>query len=124
MLAASKIYSVGVVNTAASIEGNEVPQSRAKQDEPIWIPRLLDLWLKRKPDDVALVSPEGSLSWQELDRASKHYSAGMLAYGLKPGDRIPSLMPNLRCTDDSLPGLFQIGDRGNSLELPIHASRG
>lgn len=86
-----------------------MPQSRAKHDEPIWVPRLLDVGLRRKPDDLALVSPEGSLSWQELERASKRYSAGLLAYGLKPGDRIASLMPNSAALMIHYLGCFKSG---------------
>ena len=86
-----------------------MPQSRANHDEPIWVPRLLDVGLRREPDDLALVSPEGSLSWQELERASKRYSAGLLAYGLKPGDRIASLMPNSAALMIHYLGCFKSG---------------
>ena len=64
------------------------------ESEPICLPRLLALGLKLKPDDLALISPEGSWSWRELDRASDRYAANLLAFGLRPGDRYASLMPN------------------------------
>ena len=63
-------------------------------DEPIDVARLLAKGLQRRPDDVALISAEGSRSWRELDRASEYYGANLLALGLKSGDRVASLMPN------------------------------
>ncbi len=46
------------------------------------------------PDDKALISLEGDMTWSELDRASIRLATHYLAMGLKPGDRIASLMPN------------------------------
>ena len=62
--------------------------------EPIDLTRLLAKGLQRRPDDVALISAEGSRSWRELDRASEYYGANLLALGLRSGDRVASLMPN------------------------------
>lgn len=62
--------------------------------ESIRLPELLAQGLKLKPDDAALVSAEGSSSWREIDEASSRYAAGLLALGVKPGDRVASLMPN------------------------------
>lgn len=61
---------------------------------PVWMSRLLAAGLELKPDDLALISAEGSRSWRELDRASEYYGANLLALGLKSGDRAASLMPN------------------------------
>lgn len=58
------------------------------------MPRLLAAGLELKPDDLALISAEGSRSWRELDRASEYYGANLLALGLRSGDRVASLMPN------------------------------
>jgi long-chain acyl-CoA synthetase len=55
---------------------------------------LLGHGLKTKPDDHALVSTTTQMSWRELDELSTRLAAQYLAVGLKPGDRVASLMPN------------------------------
>ena len=71
-----------------------MPLPVVRSDEPIDLAKLLAKGLLRRPDDVALISAEGSRSWRELDRASEYYGANLLALGLKSGDRVASLMPN------------------------------
>ena len=58
------------------------------------IGNLLSHGLKTKPDDLALVSAKTQMSWRQLDEISTRLSAQYLALGLKPGDRVASLMPN------------------------------
>lgn len=55
---------------------------------------LLKVGLETKPDGPALVSAEMSWTWRELETASSRYAANLLALGLRPGDRVASLMPN------------------------------
>ena len=63
-------------------------------DNPVPLNRILDAGLASGPDDLALVSLETRWSWRELDAVSGRLAAGYRALGLKPGDRIASLMPN------------------------------
>ena len=55
---------------------------------------LLRAGLARAPDGVALVSTAMRCSWLDLDRASDNLAGNYLALGLRPGDRVASLMPN------------------------------
>jgi acyl-CoA synthetase (AMP-forming)/AMP-acid ligase II len=55
---------------------------------------LLEEGLSTKPDELALVSLESRWTWRELDQASRRLGANYLAFGLKPGDRVASLLPN------------------------------
>ena len=55
---------------------------------------MLRTGLDRAPDEVAIVSANRELSWRELDRASAALAGGYGRMGLKPGDRLASLMPN------------------------------
>ena len=55
---------------------------------------LLRVGLAADPDEVAIVSAEGAMSWAELDAASATLAARYREIGLEPGDRIASLMPN------------------------------
>lgn len=61
---------------------------------PIPIPHLLCAGLARAPDDVALVSATTSCTWRALDQASENLAGNLLDLGLRPGDRVASLMPN------------------------------
>ena len=63
-------------------------------DEPVDLVGLLDVGLNHQPDDTALVSALGQWSWRELADAADRYAANLLGLGLRPGDRVASLMPN------------------------------
>ncbi len=63
-------------------------------DAPIDLPRLLRRGLDAKPDAVAMVSLETRWTWREAEAASDRYAASLAELGLRPGDRIASLMPN------------------------------
>jgi long-chain acyl-CoA synthetase len=58
------------------------------------IAHLLGHGLKTKPDDLALISATSCLSWRQVDELSTRLADQYLALGLKPGDRVASLMPN------------------------------
>jgi acyl-CoA synthetase (AMP-forming)/AMP-acid ligase II len=63
-------------------------------DEPVQLSTLLAGGLKTRPDDLALISLDDSWSFAELARRADRLAAHYLALGLKPGDRVASLMPN------------------------------
>lgn len=63
-------------------------------DKPVQIASLVAAGLEARPDATALVSLEGAWSWSELERRTDRLAAHYLALGLKPGDRVASLMPN------------------------------
>ncbi len=63
-------------------------------NNPVAITDLLKFGLETKPNEDAIISLEGNLTWRELDEASIRLARNYLALGLKPGDRIASLMPN------------------------------
>jgi len=64
--------------------------------DTIDLTKLLAPGLSSKPDDIALqsVSAARHWTWRELDRDSDRLAAHLIARGLKPGDRVASLMPN------------------------------
>jgi long-chain acyl-CoA synthetase len=71
-----------------------VALSGPRLERPIELARLLNLGLKTKPNETALVSLERTWSWCELDQASTRLAGQYFALGLVPGDRVASLMPN------------------------------
>src|SRR5215813_5773249 len=64
--------------------------------KPIQVAQLLEPGLRRTPDASALVTLDSRLTWRQLDAATTNLAANLLRLGLRPGDRIASLMPN--CT--------------------------
>lgn len=71
-----------------------MPFSGAPAHEPIRLGHLLDRGLARDPDAPALTSTAMQWTWRELDDATRRLAGNLLALGLKPGDRVASLMPN------------------------------
>jgi acyl-CoA synthetase (AMP-forming)/AMP-acid ligase II len=65
-----------------------------KLERPITLAHLLEVGLKSKPDDAALVLLDQSWSWSELDEDSTRLAKQYLSMGLAPGDRVASLLPN------------------------------
>jgi acyl-CoA synthetase (AMP-forming)/AMP-acid ligase II len=71
-----------------------MPIAAAPLERPVDLSQLLEVGLRSKPDELALVSFESKWTWRELDRASRRLGANYLSLGLKPGDRVASLLPN------------------------------
>ena len=55
---------------------------------------LLRAGLDGDPDGLALISADTRWTWAMLDRLSGCLAHGLLGLGLRPGDRVASLMPN------------------------------
>ena len=71
-----------------------MPFSGPSLNYAVDIRNLLAAGLSRHPDETALVSAEMQWTWRELDAVANRLGAQFLQMGLKPGDRIASLMPN------------------------------
>ena len=55
---------------------------------------VLRAGLDHDPDAVAIVSADEQMSWRELDETSDRLARSYVAMGLRPGDRVASLLPN------------------------------
>lgn len=75
-------------------EEDAMPLVGVPLEAPVAPTELLRRGLDTKPDDPALVSRESSWTWRELEAASRRYAGNLLALGVRPGDRVASLMPN------------------------------
>lgn len=71
-----------------------MPIAGATLERPVQLAKLLEVGLKNKPNEPALVSLERTWSWSELDQFSTRLAGQYLALGLVPGDRVASLLPN------------------------------
>ncbi len=72
---------------SAGLEGPQLPG-------PLGLSDLLRAEAAAKPDSEALVSGRERWTWRDLDGASTNLARNLLSLGLKPGDRVASLMPN------------------------------
>ncbi|CAA0096778.1 Long-chain-fatty-acid--CoA ligase [Halioglobus japonicus] len=71
-----------------------MPVAGPPLEEPIALHDILKVGLDTKPEADALVSRRKRWNWRELDDESNRLATAYLNIGLKPGDRIASLMPN------------------------------
>src|SRR5436305_7986117 len=55
---------------------------------------LLRAGLDADPDGLALISADTRWTWQQMDDLSGCLAVSLLGLGLRPGDRVASLMPN------------------------------
>ncbi|MDF2368145.1 class I adenylate-forming enzyme family protein [Sneathiella sp.] len=62
--------------------------------QPADLANILSIGLQKRPDDIALISRRAKWTWRELEDMSSRLAKSYLAFGLKPGDRVASLMPN------------------------------
>lgn len=62
--------------------------------KPVDLTDLLAGVLTDVPDEIALVSTATVRTWHQLDRDCGRLAAQLVAKGLRPGDRVASLMPN------------------------------
>ena len=64
---------------------------------------------KSHPDKPAVVSPEGTLTYAELDRASDTVAANLVAGGIDPGDAVGLQLPNIPEFAVALYGILKAG---------------
>lgn len=82
---------------ADDLIGSELASTSAISDEgfALTIPGLIERQAALIPDVVATVADESPLTYAELDRRSAAHGAGLLAVGLRPGERVGLLAPNV-----------------------------
>lgn len=71
-----------------------MPLSGNRLAAPLSITDVLHAGLERRPDDVALISAASRWTWDELEARTNNLAANLLALGLRPSERVASLMPN------------------------------
>ena len=62
--------------------------------EPVRITKVAKRGAEERPRELAMVSMESVWSWSDLERKTTKLASQYLGLGLKPGDRVASLMPN------------------------------
>ncbi|HEU5300660.1 MAG TPA: class I adenylate-forming enzyme family protein [Acidimicrobiia bacterium] len=67
---------------------------RRPPDQPVDLTRLLARGCSHAPDAVAIATETEQMTWRELDEAARRLATGFGQLGVRPGDRLASLMPN------------------------------
>ena len=90
----------------------QVPE-REYVEKGYWQPRTLGEELRisarRHADRTAVVAPDGSVSYGELDGMADEYAAGMAKLGIMPGDRVLVQLPNRLSLIVTAFALFRLG---------------
>lgn len=73
------------------------------------VSRLLEIGVARRGGEIALSSPQGRWSWRELDAASHNYAVSLAVAGVRPGDRVATLLPNCDALLIHYLGCFKAG---------------
>ena len=71
-----------------------MPYSGPALERPVLLRDLLEAGVSGDPEADALICAEFTWSWRTLDRVTRRLAQSYLELGLRPGDRIASLMPN------------------------------
>ena len=78
-----------------------------------WRGETFGAWLRERaqahPDRIAVVSEGERISYAELDRQASAIAAGLLARGLRRGDRVIVHLPNLPEFISAIFGMFRVG---------------
>jgi len=61
---------------------------------PQTVAAVLDRWVARGPERLALVGRSGRMTYRELDRAANRAAHALAALGVAPGDRVAACLPN------------------------------
>ncbi|MFC5722985.1 (2,3-dihydroxybenzoyl)adenylate synthase [Streptomyces gamaensis] len=83
-----------------------------------WTDERLGTWPAPLPDAAtrtAVVAPDRTLTYAELDRAADRLAAGLHARGIAPGDRVVVQLPNISAFVTLSLALFRLG------ALPVYA---
>src|SRR4029078_12145146 len=71
-----------------------MPLEGRRLDAPVDVRDLLRTGLDRNPDAPAMSTADEQLTWGYLADRSERLARSYAALGLRPGDRVASLMPN------------------------------
>lgn len=75
------------------------------------------------PDKVAVVAPEGELTYAALDRAADRLAAGLAGLGVQQGDRVAVLFPNGLEATIAIYGVFRAGAAISPLHPTVKAEK-
>ncbi|MBT9258857.1 MAG: long-chain fatty acid--CoA ligase [Clostridiales bacterium] len=85
----------------------EVPRSLEYPDEPIC--QLLTDAVRDFPDQVATIFYNKKMTFREIHREARRLAHGLLRLGVKPGDRVALMLPNIPQAVAAYYGLHYLG---------------
>lgn len=70
---------------------------------------VLQSHASRKPSQTAVIMEDGSLTYRELYEGAEHIKSALIAYGIKPGDRVALYLPNSLAYLQAFFGILRAG---------------
>jgi long-chain acyl-CoA synthetase len=90
--------------------------------EKISLAEALSRTAKRFPDNPALLFQNKTVTFRELDDFVSRFASGLISLGIRPGDTVALLLPNLVQTVISIYGCFRAGAMV-ALNNPLYTDR-
>jgi long-chain acyl-CoA synthetase len=90
--------------------------------EKITLPEALARTAKQFPDTPALLWEGTSITFRKLDDMVSRFASGLASLGVKPGDTVALLLPNLVQTVVSIYGILRLGAIA-ALNNPLYTDR-
>src|SRR5258708_19643576 len=82
---------------------------------------ILEESTKRNPDKVAIIFDDFKLTYAQLNAAANQVANGLVDAGIKPGDRVAMMLPNVPQFPIIYFGILKAGGVVRPLTLPLKA---
>ncbi|MEU6343714.1 amino acid adenylation domain-containing protein [Streptomyces sp. NPDC046977] len=114
----------GRVNDAAlAPTADSVLRGPVREDPPRTLHSLVERWADRTPDALAVVAPDGRLTYGELDRAANRVAHALIAAGVTRDEPVAVLLEHSVALPAALHGVLKAGAGYLPLDAMYPASR-
>ncbi|MGW1541293.1 non-ribosomal peptide synthetase/MFS transporter [Streptomyces sp. NPDC002309] len=110
---------------AAELAPGTVPELRGpvREEAPRTLHPLVERWADRTPDALAVVAPDGELTYGELDRMANRVAHALIAAGVSPDDPVGVLLEHSVALPAALHGVLKAGAGYLPLDAMYPANR-
>ncbi|MFE7750951.1 amino acid adenylation domain-containing protein [Streptomyces sp. NPDC057428] len=112
---------IGAAELASSAES--VLRGPVREEAPHTLHPLVERWADRTPDALAVVAPDGRLSYGELDRMANRVAHALIAAGVRPDEPVGVLLEHSVALPAALHGVHKAGAGYLPLDATHPASR-
>lgn len=100
-----------IVSEASSADLNQIRKWNETFHAPVeaCVHHLIEEQVRNKPDDEAVCSQEGSLTYQELNSYAKMLANRLIDHGIKPDDLVPVCFENSMWTVVAMLAILKAG---------------
>lgn len=119
--------SLHVISYLTEIEDNQIHKNALinQETKPSWfsIKEMFELIVRQKPDDVALISEDGHLSYQNLNRQANQLAHHLRNYGVGPESLVGVAIPRSIDMIVAVLGVLKAGGAYVPLDIKYPATR-